>query len=75
MPSRAAADVGIDRSNFHALLRKYGLTAEGASPRAGGEEAGHLRAHAQAEDRRGSEKAGEEGKEALRETGEAPPPG
>jgi DNA-binding NtrC family response regulator len=27
--SRAAEDVGIQRTNFHALMRKYGLSAEG----------------------------------------------
>jgi DNA-binding NtrC family response regulator len=29
--SRAAEDVGIQRTNFHALMRKYGLTSEAGS--------------------------------------------
>ena len=27
--SRAAEEIGIQRTNLHALIRKYGLTADG----------------------------------------------
>jgi DNA-binding NtrC family response regulator len=27
--SRAAEEIGIQRTNLHALMRKYGLTSEG----------------------------------------------